>query len=77
MAYQRNASGKEYIRLYPVKAAALADAGTSLDVQGMANFQGCLAEYDLSPQTDYESDVHRYGTLTDIRFATYHYCLPD
>ena len=75
--YSKNAEGKEFVRLYPIKAAAVADAGTSLDVQGIANFQGCLAEYDLSPQTDYEADVHRYGTLIDIRISTYHYCLPD
>ena len=75
--YFEDAEGKEYVRLYPVKAAAAADAGTSLDVQGIANFQGCLAEYDLSPQTETITETNTYGPLEDERNSTYHYCLPD
>ena len=77
VGYWQDADEYEYIRLLPVKTAAVDAAGANLDVQGLANFQGCLEGYDLSPQTDYEVDVHTYGTLFDIRVSTYHYCLPD
>ncbi len=75
--YMEDAEGKEYVRLYPTKAAALADVGTNLDVHGVANFRGCLAEYDLSPQTETTTKTNTYGTLTDTRIGTYHYCFPD
>ena len=78
VAYKKDASAKEYIRVYPSKEAAVADAaGTNLDVQSITNFEGCLAEYDLSPQTETLTDSHTYGTFTDVRISTYHYCLPD
>ena len=77
VGYWQDAAEKEFIQLFPVKAAAVAAAGTSLDVQGIANFQGCLSGYDFSPQTETINDSHTYGTLTDIRITTNHYCLPD
>lgn len=52
-------------------------AGTSLDVAGITNFQGCLSEYDLSDQSDVVTVTNTYGTFTDERISTYHYCLPD
>ncbi len=75
--YMEDAEGKEYVRLYPTKSAAAADAGTNLDVHGVVNFRGCLAEYNLSPQTETTTKTNTYGTLTDTRIGTYHYCLPD
>ena len=78
VVYYNNAEEGEFIRLYPVKAAAAADAaGTSVNVQAIANFQGCLSEYDLTPQSETITITNTYGTLTDERISTYHYCLPD
>gem|GEM_PF-5753936 len=77
LAYKRDAAAKEYVRLYPVKAAAEADAvGTSLDVVDIENLQGCLSEYDLSPRMDTITVTNIYGTFTDERISTYHHCLP-
>ncbi|MCY3578724.1 MAG: fibronectin type III domain-containing protein [bacterium] len=77
-AYMEDAAGKQYIRMYPTKAAAVKDAaGTSLNIAGIANFQGCLSEYDLSPQMDPITVTKIYGTFTDERTSTYHYCLPE
>ena len=76
--YLENAEGKEFLRLYPVKAAAVSDAaGASLNVEGITNFQGCLSEYDLSPQTDTITVINTYGSFTDERISTYHYCKPE
>ena len=78
IAYRRTADSKEYLRMYPVKAAAEADAAsTSLDVAGITNFEGCSTDYDLSPQTDVITVTKTYGSFTDERVSTYHYCLPD
>ena len=64
--------------MYPTKAAAVKDAaGTSLNIAGIANFQGCLSEYDLSPQMDNITVTKIYGTFTDERISNYHYCLPE
>ena len=64
--------------MYPAKAAAVKDAaGTSLDIAGVANFQGCLSEYDLLPQKEIITVTDSYGTFTDERISTYHYCHPE
>ena len=74
-AYMEDADKKQYLRLYPVKAAAVKDAaGTSLDTAGITTFQGCLPEYDLSPQKDTIIVAKSYGIFTDERISTYHYC---
>lgn len=78
MAYKRDADGNEYVRMYPVKAASVADAvGTTMDVAGIQNFQGCSSEYDLSSQSNTITVSHVYGSLSDTRISTYHHCLPD
>ena len=77
-AYMEDSAGKQYVRMYPAKAAAVRDAaGTSLDIAGLENFLGCLSEYDLSAQEDIITVTNAYGTFTDERISTYHYCHID
>jgi hypothetical protein len=77
IAYRRDAASKEYVRMYPVKAAAVADvAGTTLNVTGITNFLGCISKYDFEPQIDTITVTKTYGTFTDERISTYHHCLP-
>jgi hypothetical protein len=72
-----DAAGKQYIRLYPTKAAAAKDAaGTSLNITGLQSFNGCLSTYKFAAWEDEITKIKTYGTFTDERISTYHYCRP-
>lgn len=72
-AYYRKAmSGTETLKLFPTVAAAIA-AGTPLTT---TNSAGCLSPYKIRPRSETITETNTYGSFTDKRVSTYHYCDP-
>ena len=68
--YSKHSDGAETLKLFPTAAAAIA-AGSPLTT---TNTAGCLSPYQITPRSDTVTDTSTFGTFTDTRKSTYHYC---